>query len=64
MEPWFAGHAYSALGNLAFEQGDWLAASEASTMAARAFPVAGLRPERRVGRRDFGVHAGLGHAAT
>jgi predicted ATPase/DNA-binding SARP family transcriptional activator len=41
VEPQFAGHAYSALGNLAFEQGDWAASSEAHTKAAEQFLLAG-----------------------
>src|SRR6185295_1154217 len=30
VEPWFAGHAYSALGELAYDQGDWRFAYEAT----------------------------------
>ena len=41
VEPWFAGHAYSALGNLAFEQGDWAASSESHAAAAEHFLLAG-----------------------
>ena len=41
VEPWFAGHAYSALGNLAFEQGDWAASSESHAAAAEQFLLAG-----------------------
>ena len=49
VEPWFAGHAYSALGNLAFEQGDWAASSESHAAAAEHFLLAGSATERRVG---------------
>ncbi len=38
---WVAGVAYSALGKLAFDQGDWLAASEAATIAREHFVAAG-----------------------
>ena len=41
VEPWFAGHANSALGNLAFEQGDWAASSESHAVAAEHFLLAG-----------------------
>jgi predicted ATPase/class 3 adenylate cyclase len=41
VEPQFAGHAYSALGNLAFEQGDWAASSESHAAAAEQFRLAG-----------------------
>jgi hypothetical protein len=41
IEPWFAGHAYSALGNLAFEQGDWTASSESHALSAEQFLLAG-----------------------
>ena len=41
VEPWVAGHAYSALGNLAFEQGDWTASSESHALAAEQFLRAG-----------------------
>ena len=37
-----AGHAYSALGNMAFEQGDWQASSEANDNARTHFSRAGL----------------------
>ncbi len=43
VEPWFAGHALSALGNLAFEQGDWAASSEAHAASAEQFRLAGPR---------------------
>ena len=41
VEPWFAGHAYSALGNLAFEQNDWAASSEFFVAAREHFVLAG-----------------------
>jgi predicted ATPase/class 3 adenylate cyclase len=41
VEPWFAGHAYCALGNLAFEQGDWTVSSESHAAAAEYFLLAG-----------------------
>ena len=41
VEPWFAGHAYSALGELAYDQGDWLVASEAHANARDHFVAAG-----------------------
>jgi predicted ATPase/class 3 adenylate cyclase len=41
VEPWFAGHAYSALGNFAAEQGDWTASSESNAAAAEHFVLAG-----------------------
>ena len=41
VEPWFVGHAYSALGNLAFEQGDWAASSESHAVAVEQFLLAG-----------------------
>ena len=59
VEPWFAGHAYSALGNLAFEQGDWAAASESHAAAAEHFLRAGSA--RNVAWADvFRRHPGLG----
>ena len=59
VEPWFAGHAYSALGNLAFEQGDWTAASESHTAAAEHFLLAGAARNVVVGH-VFRRHRGLG----
>jgi hypothetical protein len=41
VEPWFAGHALSALGNLAFEQGDWTASSECHALSCDQFLLAG-----------------------
>ena len=41
VEPWFAGHAHSALGNLAFEQGDWTASSESHALSGAQFMLAG-----------------------
>jgi len=41
VEPWFAGDAYCALGNLAFEQGDWAASAEAQAAAVEQFLLAG-----------------------
>jgi predicted ATPase/class 3 adenylate cyclase len=41
VEPWFAGHAYSALANFAAEQGDWTASSEYHATAAEHFVLAG-----------------------
>ena len=41
LEPWFAGHAYSALGNIAFEQGDWAASSDFHATSAEHFLLAG-----------------------
>ena len=43
VEPWFAGHAYSALGELAYDQGDWLVAwrrtRTARTTSSRPAPT-------------------------
>jgi non-specific serine/threonine protein kinase len=41
VEPWFLGNAYCALGNLAFEQGDWVASSESHAAAVEQFLLAG-----------------------
>ncbi len=41
VEPWFAGHAYSALGNIAMEQGDWAASSESHAVSREHFLLAG-----------------------
>ena len=41
VEPWFVGDAYCALGNLAFEQGDWAASSESQAAAVEQFLLAG-----------------------
>jgi predicted ATPase len=41
VEPRFAGNAYCALGNLAFEQGDWAASSESQAAAVEQFLLAG-----------------------
>jgi predicted ATPase len=41
VEPWFAGLACSALGELAYEQGDWLVASQSIASAREHFAVAG-----------------------
>jgi predicted ATPase/class 3 adenylate cyclase len=41
VEPWFAGHAYSALGGIAWEQGDWAASSQSYAAAAEQFVLAG-----------------------
>jgi predicted ATPase/class 3 adenylate cyclase len=41
VEPWFVGNAYCALGNLAFEQGDWAASSESEAAAVEQFLLAG-----------------------
>ena len=41
VEPWFVGNAYCALGNLAFEQGDWAASSESQAVAVEQFLLAG-----------------------
>ena len=41
VEPWFAGHAYSALGGIAWEQGDWAASSQSYAAAAEQFLLAG-----------------------
>ena len=38
---WVAAVAYTALGNVAYEQGDWQAASQAITTAREHFVVAG-----------------------
>ena len=59
VEPWFAGHANSALGNLAFEQGDWAASSESHAAAAEHFLLAGSA--RNVAwAKYFGVHPAWG----
>ena len=58
VEPGFAGHAYSALGNLAFEQGDWAASSECPRGSCRAVLARGIRTGRRLGhvlRRPRGL---------
>jgi tetratricopeptide (TPR) repeat protein len=41
VEPWFAGHAHSALGGLAFEQGDWVASSMSHATSREHFLLAG-----------------------
>jgi len=41
VEPWFAGHAHSALGNIAFEQGDWAASSDFHAVSGEQFLLAG-----------------------
>ena len=41
VDPWFAGHAYSALGELVYDQGDWRFSYEAHTIARRHFVAAG-----------------------
>ncbi len=41
VEPWFVGDAYCALGNLAMEQGDWVASSESHAAAVEQFLLAG-----------------------
>ena len=59
LEPWFAGHAYSTLGNLAFEQGDWLASAEFHAVAGEHFLLAGSA--RNVAwAQYFGVTAAWG----
>ena len=59
VEPRFVGHAYSAIGNLAFQQGDWAAASEAHAASTEQFRLAGS--ERNAAWATyFGVHAALG----
>jgi non-specific serine/threonine protein kinase len=59
IEPWFAGHAYSALGNVAFEQGDWAASTEAHAAAGEQFLLAGSA--RNVAwAQYFGVTAAWG----
>jgi non-specific serine/threonine protein kinase len=59
VEPLFAGHAYSALGAIAIEQGDWSAASEFQATAAEQFRLAGSA--RNVAwARYFGVVAAWG----
>jgi predicted ATPase len=50
---WVAGNAYSALGNLAYEQGDWLVASENSTIAREHFLAVGS--DRDAGWADLNV---------
>ena len=59
VEPWFAGHAYSALGNLAFEQGDWAASSEAHAASAEQFRLAGSA-RNAAWAMYFGVHPAWG----
>jgi predicted ATPase/class 3 adenylate cyclase len=59
VEPWFAGHAYSALGNLAFEQNDWAASSEAHEKAAEQFLLAGSELNA-AWANYFGVHPAWG----
>jgi predicted ATPase/class 3 adenylate cyclase len=56
---WIAGSAYSALSDLAFQQGDWLASFEAATRAREHFVAAGA--DRDVGwAYFFGVTAAWG----
>ncbi len=59
VEPWFAGTRYSAVGNLAFEQGDWATASESHAAAAEHFLLAGAARNVVVGH-VFRRHLGLG----
>ena len=59
VEPWFAGHAYSALGNLAFEQGDWAASSESHAASAEQFRLAGSA-RNAAWATYFGVHPAWG----
>ena len=59
VEPWFAGHAYSALGNLAFEQGDWAASSEAHAASGEQFRLAGSA-RNAAWAMYFGVHPARG----
>ena len=56
---WVAGVAYSALGNLAYDQGDWLVASEAAAIAREHFVAVGS--DRDVGWADLnGAYAAWG----
>ncbi len=56
---WPAGVAYSALGELAYDQGDWLVASEASTIAREHFVAAGV--DHHAGWADLnGAYAAWG----
>jgi len=41
VEPLYAGHAYSALGNLAYDQSDWAAAGDALAVSHEQFVLAG-----------------------
>ena len=50
---WVAGVAYSALGNLAYDQGDWLVASEAGAIARQHFVAVGS--DRDAGWADLWV---------
>jgi predicted ATPase/class 3 adenylate cyclase len=59
VEPWFAGHAYSALGNLAFEQGDWVESSECHELSAEHFLLAGSA-RNAAWATYFGVHPAWG----
>ena len=59
VEPWFVGDAYSALGNLAFEQGDWAASSESHAAAAEQFLLAGSARDA-AWATYFGVYAAWG----
>jgi len=59
IEPWFAGHAYSALGNIAFEQSDWAASSEAHAASGEQFRLAGSA-RNAAWATYFGVHPAWG----
>ena len=59
VEPWFAGHAYSALGNIAFEQGDWAASSESHAVSGEQFRLAGSA-RNAAWATYFGVHPAWG----
>ena len=56
---WVAGVAYAALGELAYDQGDWLVASEAATIGREHFVAAGS--DRDAGWADLnGAYAAWG----
>jgi predicted ATPase len=59
VEPWFAGNAYCALGNLAFEQGDWAASSESQAAAVEQFLLAGSARDA-AWATYFGVYGAFG----
>ena len=59
VEPWFAGHAYSAIGGIAWEQGDWAASSESHAAAAEQFLLAGSA-RNAAWANYFGVHPAWG----
>jgi hypothetical protein len=59
VEPRFAGHAYSALGNLAFEQGDWAASSDFHAASGEQFRLAGSA-RNAAWAMYFGVDAAWG----